>query len=73
MSRHHLRSGAGPGRVLEVDPSTAGWSTLDFSVLALEAGTTTIVETLKPETRGIPLSSADKVVTTRPGCLSRSR
>ena len=58
MARHHLRSGRGPGRVLEVDPSIAGWDTLDFSVLALEAGSTTTHETLGREVAVVPLQGS---------------
>ena len=35
-SPHHLRSADGPGVVLEVTPTSAGWSVLDFSVLRLD-------------------------------------
>ena len=55
MARHHLRSGAGPGTVLEVSPSSAGWQSLDFSVLVLDAGTTTTVESGSREVAVVPL------------------
>lgn len=58
MARHHLRSATGPGRVLEVSPATAGWSSLDFSVLSLEAGTTTSLPSGEREIALVPLAGA---------------
>ena len=46
MAKHHLRSSAGPGTVLEVSPSSAGWQSLDFSVLVLDAGLPDVLEEL---------------------------
>lgn len=37
MEQHHLRSAAGPGTALEVTPASAGWTSLHFSVLVLDA------------------------------------
>ena len=61
MGRHHLRSGAGFGKVLEVSPESAGWQSLDFSVLALEAGTSTATESAGREVAIVPLEGEVKV------------
>ena len=58
MARHHRRSGTGPGRVLEVSPATVGWGSLDFSVLQLESGTSTTLETVDREVALVPLEGA---------------
>ena len=58
MARHHQRSGMGPGRVLEVSPATAGWDSLDFSVLQLERGTSVTLETVDREVALVPLEGA---------------
>ena len=55
MERHHLRSGAGPGTVLEVSPESAGWGSLHFSVLVLEAGTSTVLGSDGREIALVPL------------------
>ncbi len=55
MTRHHLRSSSGPGSVLEVSPASVGWTSLDFSVLALEAGTSHTLESGGREVALVPL------------------
>ncbi len=55
MTRHHLHSSAGSGRVLDVSPSSAGWTSLDFSVLVLDEGTPEELESAGREIAIVPL------------------
>ncbi len=55
MTRHHLHSSAGSGRVLDVSPSSVGWASLDFSVLALDKGTPQALESAGRELAIVPL------------------
>jgi 5-deoxy-glucuronate isomerase len=61
MTRHHLHSRPGPGAVLEVDPASVGWGSLDFRVLALEAGTSMELESGNREVALVPLEGAVRV------------
>lgn len=58
MSRHRVHSTPGPGTVLQVTPGSAGWTSLDFSVIVLEAGTGTEVHTGRCEVAVVPLEGA---------------
>jgi 5-deoxy-glucuronate isomerase len=58
MTEHHLRSAPGPGTVLEVTPASAGWTSLDFSVLGLEGPGAHVIETGDRELAIVPLEGA---------------
>ena len=58
MTEHHLRSAPGPGIVLEVTPASAGWTSLDFSVLGLEGPGAHVIETRDHEVAIVPLEGA---------------
>ena len=60
MTQHHLHSASGPGPVIEVDPSVAGWTSLDFSVLALSGPSEHIVETADREVAIVLLEGSIK-------------
>ena len=61
MTPHHLRSSTGPGNVLQVEPATAGWSSLDFSVLALDEGMSRALESGAREVAIVPLAGRVRV------------
>jgi 5-deoxy-glucuronate isomerase len=51
----HLRSGRGPGTILEITPENAGWRYLSFQVLALAPGETVEGDTGETEVAIVPL------------------
>jgi 5-deoxy-glucuronate isomerase len=61
MSQHHLHSKPGPGPVLRVDPETAGWGSLDFSVVVLEEHARQAIETGEREIAIVPLEGTIRI------------
>jgi 5-deoxy-glucuronate isomerase len=58
MPEHHLRSTSGPGTVLQVDPASAGWTSLDFSILRLDGPAAQTIDTDNREVAIVPLEGA---------------
>ena len=58
MPEHHLRSTSGPGTVLQVDPASAGWTSLDFSILRLDGSAAQTIDTGNREVAIVPLEGA---------------
>ena len=54
----HLRSGDGPGTVLEITPASVGWRYLSFQVLSLVPGETVEGETAGNEIAIVPLGGS---------------
>jgi 5-deoxy-glucuronate isomerase len=55
MAHHHLHSMPGTGVSLEVTPAVAGWTSLEFSVIRLDAGGSQVIETGGREVAIVPL------------------
>jgi len=55
MSSHYLQPAPGTGTVLEVNPESAGWSSLHFSVQKLDEGDKHTIETGDLEMAVVPL------------------
>lgn len=56
MERHHVRPGPGPGPMLQITPTNAGWDVLDFAVHALDREVPAVVDTGGREVAIVPLS-----------------
>ena len=54
----HLRSGRGPGTVLEITPDSIGWRYLSFRVVALGPGETVEADTGETEVALVPLGGS---------------
>jgi 5-deoxy-glucuronate isomerase len=61
MPDHLLHSKSGLGTVLEVDPASAGWRSLDFTVLRLEGPGVHVIETSDREVAIVPLEGTLRV------------